>query len=271
MKALIPAAGHGTRFLPASKVIPKEMLPIFDKPAIQWIVEEALDAGVDEVIIVTSPDKPSLRAHFTPDAAWQSRLAGKPAPLAAIQRLDAISAQVRFVEQKEQRGLGHAVLQAAPLLRQETEPFLILLGDALVRGPGSCCRDFVALSRARANASIIGLESVPREKVSRYGIVAGEPEQNDRVYRLTGIVEKPAPEAAPSNLAVAGRYLLDPRIFGFLAEEQIGFGGEIQITDAIQKLLSVTPVYGYRYPGQRYDIGSPQGYLQAQQAWSTQL
>jgi UTP--glucose-1-phosphate uridylyltransferase len=263
MKALIPAAGYGTRFLPASKAVPKEMLPVADRPAIQWIVEEALDAGADEVIVVTSPDKPALRAHFTPDAVWRLRLANKPEAAAALDRLDAISAKVRFVEQTEQRGLGHAVLQAAPLLGGETEPILILLGDALVRGERPCSLDLVDLSRARGGASLVGLERVPREKVSRYGIVSGETDGNDRLYRLTGLVEKPAPENAPSDLAIAGRYLLDPRIFGFLAEERAGHGGEIQLTDAIQSLLAVAPVYGYRYPGQRHDIGNPRGYLEA--------
>lgn len=261
MKALIPAAGYGTRFLPASKVIPKEMLPILDKPALQWIVEEALDAGAEEVVIVTSPDKPSLRSHFTPDPVWRARLASKPDAAAALAHLDAISLKVRFVEQAEQRGLGHAVLQAAPLLRDEAEPFLILLGDALVRGTVPCSRDMVALSRSRGGASLVGLERVPPEKVSRYGIAAGLPDGHDRLYRLTGIVEKPTPEKAPSDLAVAGRYLLDPRIFGYLAEERVGHGGEIQLTDAIQRLLAEVPVYGYRYPGQRHDIGNPKDYL----------
>jgi UTP--glucose-1-phosphate uridylyltransferase len=261
MKALIPAAGFGTRFLPASKVIPKEMLPILDKPAIQWIVEEAFDAGADEVIIVTSPDKPALRGHFTPDPIWRTRLAAKRDAASKLEQLDALSARVRFVDQLEQRGLGHAVLQAAPLLRDEKEPILVLLGDALVRGSTPCSRDMVALSRARGGVSVIGLERVPREKTCRYGIIAGQPDKHDPYYRLTGIVEKPAPEEAPSDLAVAGRYLLDPRIFAFLAEERIGHGGEIQLTDAIQRLLSIAPVCGYRYPGQRHDIGNPRDYL----------
>jgi len=268
MKALIPAAGFGTRFLPASKTIPKEMLPIGDKPAIQWIVEEALDAGAESVIIVTSPDKPALRAHFTPDPVWTQRLARKPEAAAAMRWLDELSAKVRFVEQIEQRGLGHAVLQAAPLLRDEAEPILILLGDALVQGDVPCSRDMVALSRANGNASLVGLERVPREKVSRYGIVDGLPDgANDRLYRLQALVEKPTPEAAPSDLAIAGRYLLDPRIFQFLAEERIGQGGEIQLTDAIQRLLAIAPIYGYRYPGRRHDIGNPRDYLATQIAY----
>ena len=264
MKALIPAAGYGTRFLPASKAVPKEMLPVLDKPAIQWIVEEALEAGAEEVIIVTSPDKPAIRAHFTPDPVWRVRLARKPEIAAKLEQLDAICSKVRFVEQTEQNGLGHAVLQAAPLLRNETEPLLILLGDALVSGSQACSREMVAFSRAYGQTSIIGLERVPPEKVSRYGIVAGMAEvSNDRLYRLTGLVEKPKPEDAPSDLAIAGRYLLDLRVFDLLADQRAGSGGEIQLTDAIQRLLALAPVYGYRYPGKRHDIGNPEGYLEA--------
>lgn len=263
MKALIPAAGYGTRFLPASKAVPKEMLPVADRPAIQWIVEEALDAGADEVIVVTSPDKPALRAHFTPDAVWRLRLANKPEAAAALDRLDAISAKVRFVEQTEQRGLGHAVLQAAPFLRGEAEPILILLGDALVRAPVPCSQDMAAVSRSNGNVSVVGLERVPRANVSRYGIVAGETAADERFFRLTDLVEKPAVDKAPSDLAIAGRYLLAPQLFDCLAEAREGVGGEIQLTDAIRLLMKQVPVYGYRYPGKRYDIGNPRGYLEA--------
>ncbi len=261
MKAVIPAAGYGTRFFPVSKAIPKELLPIIDKPAIQWIVEEALDAGAEEVVIVTSPDKPAIRSYFSADSHLKKRLGGKGKALAAMEQLDAISARVRFVEQGEQLGLGHAILQAASLLLHETEPILILLGDALVRGAEPCSREMVALSRMNGGASIVGLERVPKEKVSRYGVVAAQPTGQERFYRLTGLVEKPEPEDAPSDLAIAGRYLLSPRIIGLLAEQGAGHGGEIQLTDAIQRLLSHEPVYGYRYPGQRHDIGNPRDYL----------
>jgi UTP--glucose-1-phosphate uridylyltransferase len=267
MLAIIPAAGFGTRFLPASKVIPKEMLPIGDKPAIQWIVEEALDAGAETVIIVTSPDKPAIRAHFAPDPVWQNRLRARPEARAALDHLDRISAAVRFVDQIEQRGLGHAVAQAAPLVRGDPDPVLILLGDALVHGSAPCSRDLVACSRAHGGASVIGLERVAREKVSRYGIAAVLPTADERVYRLTDLVEKPDPAVAPSDLAVAGRYLLDPRIFSLLAQERIGHGGEIQLTDAIRQLLPLAPIYGYRYPGKRFDIGNPRGYQAAVAAY----
>lgn len=274
MKALIPAAGYGTRFLPASKTIPKEMLPVGAKPAIQLIVEEALDAGADGVVVVTSPDKPSLRRHFDVDAVWHARCAKKPEIDAELARLEEIGRRIEWVFQTEQKGLGHAVLQAAGLLERESEPILILLGDALVSGTAPSA-DMAAISRAFGGASVVGLEQVPLEKVSRYGIVAGAPapdapvpEAADRVLRLSDLVEKPAPEAAPSRLAIAGRYLLDPAIFGLLATQQPGHGGEIQLTDAIRRLLSTHAAYGYRYPGRRHDIGNPQGYLETLMAFA---
>ena len=197
MKALIPAAGHGTRFLPVTRVVPKEMLPVGAKPAIQLIVEEALAAGADEVVVVVSPEKEIVRRYFDGDPALAPR--------------------IRWALQKEQLGLGHAVLQGAPLLAGEREPVLVLLGDALVSGePPSAA--MAAISREQGGASVVGLEEVPPEKVSRYGIVAGE-QIAERVWRLSDLVEKPSPEAAPSRLAIAGRYLLDPAIFGLLATQ----------------------------------------------------
>ena len=227
-------------------------------------MEEALGAGAEEVVVVTSPDKPALKDYFTPSAVWRARLADKPAALAKMEQLDALASRVRFVEQAEQRGLGHAVLQAAGLFAQEREPVLILLGDALVSGAESCSAEMLRLSRERGGASVVGLERVARERVSRYGIAAVEAAPDEgRTYRLTGLVEKPAPAEAPSDLAVAGRSLLSPRIFGLLAEVPPGYGGEIQLTDAIQRLIGSVPVYGYRYPGRRHDIGDPAGYREA--------
>jgi UTP--glucose-1-phosphate uridylyltransferase len=244
MKALIPAAGHGTRFLPVTRVVPKEMLPIGAKPAIQLIVEEALAAGADEVVVVTSPEKGILRRYFEGDPDLASR--------------------VRWAMQEEQLGLGHAVLQAAPLLEGEREPVLVLLGDALVAGE-SPSAVMAEISRRHGGASVVGLEEVPLERVSRYGIVKGEACEGEdgRVYALSDLVEKPAPEEAPSRLAVAGRYLLDPAVFGLLATQTPGAGGEVQLTDAIRRLLAERPVFGYRYPGRRQDIGNPAGYLKA--------
>ena len=246
MKALIPAAGHGTRFLPVTRVVPKEMLPVGSKPAIHLIIEEALAAGADEVVIVSSPEKEIIRRYFDGDPA--------------------LAARIRWACQTEQKGLGHAVLQGAPLLANETEPVLVLLGDALVSGEAPSAA-MAAISRAHGGASVVGLEEVPLEKVSRYGIVRGESIE-ERVLKLDDLVEKPAPEAAPSRLAIAGRYLLDPAIFTLLATQTPGHGGEIQLTDAIRRLLADKPVYGYRYPGRRHDIGNPAGYLETLKAFA---
>jgi len=243
MKAVIPAAGHGTRFLPVTRAVPKEMLPVGAKPAVQLIVEEALAAGAEEVVLVVSPEKELIRRYFEGDGVLAPR--------------------IRWAVQTEQRGLGHAVLQAAPLLAGEKEPVLVLLGDALVAGePPSAA--MAAISRANGGASVVGLEEVPLERVSRYGIVKGDLcEGGDgRVYRLSDLVEKPAPDKAPSRLAIAGRYLLSPAIFGLLATQVPGAGGEIQLTDSIRRLLAEAPVFGYRYPGRRHDIGNPAGYLE---------
>lgn len=245
MKALIPAAGHGTRFAPWTKLVPKEMLPVGARPAIALIVDEAADAGVDEVIIVTSPEKPLLRRWFD---------------------IEPPKVKVTWVDQLEQHGLGHAVLQAARLLEGEKAPVLILLGDALVSG-GNASKAMLEISAANGGASIIGCEEVPREMVSRYGIMKPAQEKiGGRFFRLDDIVEKPAVEAAPSNLAVAGRYLLDPAIFGYLKDQHPGVGGEVQLTDAIRRMLAEKTVFGYVYPGHRHDIGNPQGYFEALEA-----
>ena len=273
MKALIPAAGHGTRFLPVTRVVPKEMLPIGAKPALQLIVEEALAAGADEVVIVISPEKEIIRRYFEGDPALAPR--------------------IRWAFQTEQKGLGHAVLQAADALAGEQEPVLVLLGDALVSGEAPSAT-MAAISQAYGGASVVGLEEVPLERVSRYGIVKGLNGVNglngpngvngvnglkglkgsldlDRIVKIEDLVEKPAPDKAPSRLAIAGRYLLDPAIFGLLASQTAGVGGEIQLTDAIRRLLDIKPAYGYRYPGTRHDIGNPAGYLKALQAFAASV
>ena len=245
MTAVIPAAGKGTRFLPVTRVIPKEMLPVGAKPAIHLIVEEALEAGVDDVVIVISEGKELIRAYFEGDAE--------------------LAPKVRFAYQREQRGLGHAVLQAAG----EVEgPALVLLGDALVTGPNPSA-EMVAISKANGGASVVGLERVPPERVSRYGIVSvagGVPSRGESA-KIVDLVEKPKLEDAPSDLAIAGRYLLDGEIFRLLATQSPGHGGEIQLTDAIRRLLVVGDVYGYVYPGNRQDIGNPKGYLKALEAF----
>ena len=255
MTAIIPAAGKGTRFLPTTRVIPKEMLPIGAKPAIHCIVEEALAAGADDIVLVISEEKEIIHRYFEGE--------------------ETLSGKVRYVYQREQRGLGHAVLQAAEGV---TGTALVLLGDALVTGPNPS-REMVAISKANGGASVVGLERVPPERVSRYGIVAfekmvDEPQhstlntQLSTFARIVDLVEKPKPEEAPSDLAIAGRYLLSADIFGLLATQTPGHGGEIQLTDAIRRLLATQPVFGYVYPGKRQDIGNPQGYLKALEAFN---
>lgn len=238
MKALIPAAGHGTRFAPFTELLPKEMLPIGARPAIALIVDEAIVAGADEVVIITSPEKPLLKKWF---------------------EIEPPNVKITWIDQLEQHGLGHAVLQAAPLLENETEPILILLGDALVSG-GNASKEMVDLSKANAGASVIGCEKVSMDKVSRYGIMKLDG------LRIVDMVEKPLVEEAPSNIAVAGRYLLNPAIFAYLKTQAPGKGGEIQITDAIKRMLSEKPVLAYVCPGHRHDIGNPAGYFKALEA-----
>lgn len=232
MKAIIPAAGHGTRFLPVTRVVPKEMLPIGAKPALEWIVDEARAAGADEIVLVISRGKELIRDYFAADPT------------------------IRFVYQDEQRGLGHAVLQAAPLVADAGEPVLVLLGDALVAGCAAAS-EMVALAQARGGCGVIGCERVPHERLSRYGVLKVEGD------RIVDLVEKPAPEEAPSDLAIAGRYLLPTAIFDLLKTQAPGKGGEIQLTDAIRRLVADTTIVPYRYPGARQDIGNPQGYLKA--------
>ena len=239
MKAIIPAAGLGTRFLPLTRVVPKEMLPIGNRPALELLVEEARRAGAEEVVIIISRAKELIREYFRdqPD--------------------------VSFVYQEEQRGLGHAVLQAREAVAG-ADRILILLGDALVSGcePGPA---MAAISAAHGGASVIGCERVPPEKVSRYGILAPAPEgAADGALRIIDLVEKPAREEAPSDLAIAGRYLLSAAIFDLLATQTPGKGGEIQLTDAIRRLIADGShgLYAYPYPGRRHDIGNPEGYYE---------
>ena len=246
MTAIIPAAGKGTRFLPLTRAVPKEMLPVGAKPAIHCIVEEAIEAGAGDIVVVISEEKEIIRRYFEGDPELRSR--------------------IRFVYQKEQKGLGHAVLQAAGGVEG---PVLILLGDALVSGPNPSI-EMVAVSKANGGASVIGMEQVPQEKVGRYGIAAveGDIPSRGNAARIVDLVEKPRAEDAPSNLAIAGRYLLDGEIFGLLATQQPGHGNEIQLTDAIRRLLESKRVYGYVYPGKRQDIGNPAGYFAALEAFN---
>jgi|Deesub1362B_J571_1020462.scaffolds.fasta_scaffold06111_2 UTP--glucose-1-phosphate uridylyltransferase len=253
LKAIIPAAGHGTRFLPITKAQPKEMLPVFDKPVIQYVVEEALDAGIDNILIITGRGKRAIEDHFdrSPELEQFLEKAGKLAYLEEIRKISEL-ANITYIRQKEALGLGHAVLQAKEFVGNAY--FAVLLGDVITKP--ACIRDMLEVHK-RYRASVIALQEVPKQEVSKYGIAELGKSLGDGVYELTDVVEKPSPEEAPSNLAITGRYILSSKIFTFLAKGERGYGGEIQLTDAIRRLIEDGErVIGYIYPGKVFDIGN---------------
>jgi UTP--glucose-1-phosphate uridylyltransferase len=260
MKAIIPAAGLGTRFLPVTKSQPKEMLPVVDKPVIQYVVEEAVSGGVTDILIVTGRGKRAIEDHFDRSVELEVELeaAGKKAELATVQSI-ADLAEVFYVRQKEPNGLGHAVLCGAPLT--DDEPFVVMLGDVLV--PEGNVLPRLREVHARTGASVIAVVPVPDADVSRYGVIAGVPEQ-DGVWRVTGLVEKPRVDEAPSNLAIFGRYLLTPAIMEILAQTPPGKGGEIQLTDALVALLEREELYAVIIdPSEGHDTGNVLSWLEA--------
>ncbi|GAB1393659.1 UTP--glucose-1-phosphate uridylyltransferase GalU [Rhodocyclaceae bacterium] len=260
-KAVFPVAGMGTRFLPATKASPKEMLPIVDKPLIQYAVEEAVAAGITDMIFVTGRSKRAIEDHFDKAYELESELErrGKREMLEFVRNLLPKNINCIYIRQAEALGLGHAVLCAKHVVGEE--PFAVLLADDLLDGDPAVMKQMVdAYDYYRC--SVLGVQDVPREDTASYGIVATGP-LGERVERISAIVEKPKPEVAPSTLAVVGRYVLTPRIFHFLEHAQPGAGGEIQLTDAIAALLNEQQVLAYRYQGVRYDCGSKLGYLQA--------
>ena len=261
--AVFPVAGLGTRFLPATKASPKEMLPIVDKPLIQYAVEEAIAAGATRLIFVTGSSKRAIEDHFDTDPELERalKMAGKDDLLATVQRIVPDDVTCVYIRQGEPLGLGHAVLCARPAVGDE--PFFVHLADDLIKGNPGCFAQMVD-EHARHGGSVIAVETVLAGETSSYGIVAVD-ERDDR--RLTAIVEKPEPEDAPSNLAVVGRYLLVPEVFDKLETTGRGAGGEIQLTDAIADLLAELPVHAYSFDGERYDCGSKLGYLQATLAY----
>lgn len=259
-KAIIPAAGLGTRFLPATKAQPKEMLPIVDKPTIQYIIEEAVASGIEDIIIVTGRTKRSIEDHFDRSIELEMELekSGKNEYLHMVREI-ADMANVYSVRQKQPRGLGHAVLVAKQLIGNE--PFAVLLGDDIVTSKEPCIGQMIRQFDEK-QASILGVQTVADNMVNKYGIIDG-PQINDVLYKVNDMVEKPAPEDAPSNVAVLGRYILTPEIFDFLETQEAGCGGEIQLTDAIKRLAKEQDVYAYDFKGRRYDVGSKMGFLQA--------
>ncbi len=260
-KALFPVAGLGTRFLPATKASPKEMLPVVDKPLIQYAVEEAIEAGMTEMIFITGRNKRAIEDHFDKAYELEAELEArqKHELLQMIRRIKPDDVQCFYVRQSEALGLGHAVLCAERLLQDE--PFAIILADDLLDAELPVMKQMVDLHR-HYGSSIIGVEAIPLEQSSAYGIVEGRPVA-DRLLKLDGIVEKPSPQQAPSNIGVVGRYILTPSIFRHLRKLTPGAGGELQLTDAIAQLIRSEAVLSYQFIGRRYDCGTKQGYLQA--------
>jgi UTP--glucose-1-phosphate uridylyltransferase len=263
-KAVFPAAGWGTRFLPATKAQPKEMLPLVDKPIIQYAVEEAVAAGIEQVIIVTSSQKRAIEDHF--DLSYElERLLEDKGEIEKLRQVRAISdlAQIAYVRQKEQLGLGHAVLMAKDLIGHE--PFAVLLPDDVVIGERPAIGQLIHAYQ-QTHGSVLAVAEVPADETYRYGIVGTVPPEDThdpRLHRVTHVVEKPAAGSAPSNLAIIGRYVLTPKIFDKLEQTQRGAGGEIQLTDGIEALMAEQSVYAYQFEGDRYDAGTTMGWLKA--------
>lgn len=259
-KAVFPVGGMGTRFLPATKALPKEMLPVVDKPAIQYVVEEAVAAGIDDILIITGRNKRTLEDHFDRnfELEHQLRSKGKTGDLADVVELAEL-ADIHFVRQGEPLGLGHAVSVARKHVG--SEPFVVMLGDDIMDDHSTVLSDMIK-TYDETSASVVALMEVPIEDISAYGCAAVE-DRDGAVCRITEVVEKPAPEVAPSNLGVMGRYLFTPAIFEELEHVEPGVGGEIQLTDAIARLLSYQPVLGYVFSEGRFDIGKKLDYLRA--------
>jgi UTP--glucose-1-phosphate uridylyltransferase len=263
-KAVFPVAGLGTRFLPATKASPKEMLPVVDKPLIQYAVEEAYAAGIRHMIFVTGRSKRAIEDHFDTAYELESELeaAGKHSLLDLVRTVQPDDMNVAFVRQPRSLGLGHAVLCAEPLVGNE--PFAVLLADDLMRGPAGGQPVLAQMAQAfrQQGRSVIAVQEVPEDQVHRYGIVAGEP-AGGPLIRIQRMVEKPKPQDAPSRMGVAGRYILTPAVFEQIRNQPTGAGGEIQLTDAIARLMEQEAVYAFQYEGKRYDCGSKEGFLEA--------
>lgn len=258
-KAIIPAAGLGTRFLPATKAQPKEMLPIVDKPAIQYIIEEAIASGIEEILIITGRNKRSIEDHFDKSVELENQLKeqGKYDLLGLIEEISHID--IHYIRQKEAKGLGHAVLCAKQFVGND--PFAVMLGDDIVDAEVPCLRQLIDVYDD-CQGTVLGVQEVAKDKVSSYGIVNPK-KVKENIWQAVDLIEKPSVEEAPSQLAVLGRYILEPEIFALLEKTEPGRGNEIQLTDAICKLAHEKPVYAYNFSGRRYDIGDKQGYLEA--------
>ncbi|MCY8007152.1 UTP--glucose-1-phosphate uridylyltransferase GalU [Bacillus haynesii] len=258
-KAIIPAAGLGTRFLPATKAMPKEILPIVDKPTIQYIVEEAIDSGIEDIIIVTGKGKRAIEDHFdhAPELERNLEEKGKKELLEKVQKASNM-ADIHYIRQKEPKGLGHAVWCARNFIGNE--PFAVLLGDDIVQAETPGLRQLMD-EYEKTLSSIIGVQQVPEDETHRYGIIDPLTKEGRR-YQVKNFVEKPKPGTAPSNLAILGRYIFTPEIFMYLEKQEVGAGGEIQLTDAIQRLNEIQRVFAYDFEGRRYDVGEKLGFIQ---------
>jgi UTP--glucose-1-phosphate uridylyltransferase len=259
-KAIIPAAGLGTRFLPATKAQPKEMLPIVDKPTIQYIVEEAIDAGIEDIIIISGRNKRAIEDHFDKSFELEEELKRKGSQelLSVVQDISNL-VDIHYIRQKEAKGLGHAISCAKSFIGNE--PFAVLLGDDVVDSEVPCIKQLMS-AYEEYQCSILGVQQVPTDDVSKYGIVSCK-QVDEHVYKVKDLVEKPEKEKAPSNIAILGRYIITPQIFDHLETIQPGKGGEIQLTDALKSLMSKEAMYAYNFEGKRYDVGNKLGFLQA--------
>ena len=260
-KAIIPAAGLGTRFLPATKAQPKEMLPIVDKPTLQYIIEECVASGIEEILIITGRNKKSIEDHFDRSVELEMELekSGKEEMLKMVREISDM-VNIHFIRQKEPRGLGHAILCAKTFVGNE--PFAVLLGDDVVYNDNKPCLKQLIDCYEEYKTSVLGVQTVEPQDVNKYGIVGGL-HIEDRVYKVKNIIEKPAVEEAPSNVAILGRYIITPKIFEILENTKPGKGNEIQLTDALLELIKHEAMYAYDFEGRRYDVGDKLGFLQA--------
>lgn len=258
-KAVIPAAGLGTRFLPATKAMPKEILPIVDTPTIQFIVEEAVDAGIEDILIVTGKGKRAIEDHFDSVPELENNLRSKHKTELLKQIEKTTNIKLHFIRQSKPKGLGDAILQAKGFVGNE--PFVVMLGDDIVQSKVPCAKQLIE-QYEKTHSSVIGVQQVPQDETDRYGIIDPLEKISDRLYNVKGFVEKPEAGKAPSNLAILGRYLLTPEIFGYLETQGPGSGGEIQLTDAINNLNQFQRVFAYDFEGTRYDVGDKFGFIE---------
>jgi len=260
MKAVIPAAGLGTRFLPITKAQPKEMLPVYNKPTIQYVVEEIIHSGIDDILIITGKNKRAIEDHFDRSFELEASLKNneKTAFLREVEEISSVD--IHYIRQKEQRGLGDAINTARKYVGDS--PFAVLLGDTITTAETPCTRQMIDLYK-KVKAPIIAVEKVPKEKTGSYGIISYSKKEDEGIFLIDDLVEKPEPDDAPSEYGIIGRYILTPEIFDCLDRTEPGVGGEIQLTDALRLLNQERPMYAYEFTGRRYDIGNPDDWLKS--------